>query len=169
MPKTIEAYRIGWPWHPLVAPAWEARENAKTFKTKVGCAVWAHGRPDEQHVFAGCNIEHKFRSHCIHAEVNALSSMVAARGVTVVPQPTPDMHILSKTDDVIRPPADSLFQPTAYALLIVAERDKFTPCGACMDWIFELGGPHCWVGFQGNQEGSIEAFQAYELMPHYPC
>ena len=23
------------------------------------------------------------------------------------------------------------------AILVVAERDKFTPCGSCLDWIFE--------------------------------
>jgi len=34
------------------------------------------------------------------------------------------------------------------AILVVSQRDKFTPCGGCLDWIFEFGGPKCAVGYQ---------------------
>ena len=34
------------------------------------------------------------------------------------------------------------------AIVIVADRTKFTPCGGCLDWIFEFGGPACKVGYQ---------------------
>jgi cytidine deaminase len=54
------------------------------------------------------------------------------------------------------------------AILVVAEREKFTPCGACMDWVFELGGPNCQVGFQSTLGGEIQAYLASDLMPHYP-
>ena len=115
--------------------AWQAREQARVHgKTLVGAAVLADG----DHIFAGCNIEHIFRSHDVHAEVNALTSMVAAG------------------------------HGPARAILIVAERKRFTPCGSCLDWIFELGGPLCIVGFQRTRDGAIEKLSAHELMPYYP-
>jgi len=89
-------------------------------------------------IFGGCNIEHKFRSHDIHSEISAISAMVSAG------------H--KKLD----------------AIVIVAEREKFTPCGGCLDWIFEFGGPTCQVGYQTKKDGTITTFTAKELMPHYP-
>ena len=122
-------------WQQLSAPAWTAREHARILgRTAVGAAVLS----DSGRAYAGCNIEHRFRSHDIHAEVGALSAMVAAG------------------------------QGSAIAVLVVAERDQFTPCGACLDWIFELGGPDCQVGFQARIGGKIEVFSAMALMPHYP-
>lgn len=89
-------------------------------------------------IHVGCNIEHRFRAHDVHAEVNALSTMVASGGAQ------------------------------ALAILVAAEREQFTPCGGCMDWIFELGGGGCHVGFQGRQDGPVTWWRALELMPHYP-
>ena len=84
--------------------AWEARANAFTIGgTKVGCALISSGR-----IYTGCNVEHHFRSHDIHAEVNAIGSMVCS--------------------------GDKQFE----ALLVVAERNFFTPCGACMDWVMQF-------------------------------
>lgn len=57
---------------------------------------------------------------------------------------------------------------TFTAILVVAERERFTPCGACMDWIMKLGGPDTLVGFQHELYGHIEWLTARELMPHYP-
>jgi len=54
------------------------------------------------------------------------------------------------------------------AILVVSDRDKFTPCGGCLDWIFEFGGPKCLVGYQTKIDGEITIFEAQELMPHYP-
>lgn len=121
-------------WDKLSEVAWKHRENARILgKTKVGAAVLS----DEQ-IFGGCNIEHQFRSHDIHAEISAISSMISS-GHT-------------KLD----------------AILVVSERDKFTPCGGCLDWIFEFGGPKCLVGYQTEKDGTITVFKAQELMPHYP-
>ena len=89
-------------------------------------------------IFGGCNIEHKFRSHDIHSEISAISAMI------------------------------SLGKKKLDAILVVSARDKFTPCGSCLDWIFEFGGPKCAVGYQTKKDGKITVFQAQELMPHYP-
>jgi cytidine deaminase len=122
-------------WAALSSAAWAARDNARVHgPTTVGAAVLSH-RGD---VFAGCNVEHRFRSHDVHAEVNALTTM-AADG-----------------------------DHRAVAILVVAERDRFTPCGGCLDWIFELGGPSCVVAFQRAPGEQPEALRADELMPHYP-
>jgi cytidine deaminase len=119
----------------MAAHAWKVRTHARVLgKTKVGCAVLSV----EGNIVSGCNVEHRYRSHDIHAEVNALSSLVAK--------------------------GDS----GAVAVLVVAERTKFTPCGSCMDWIFEIGGIDCWVGFQPAPDAETVWYQASDLMPHYP-
>ena len=121
-------------WKDLAKIAWDFRENSRILgTTKVGSAVFSDGK-----IFGGCNIEHKFRSHDIHAEISAISSMISSG---------------SKKID---------------AIIIVADRSKFTPCGGCLDWIFEFGGPKCLVGYQTKKDGEITIFKAEELMPHYP-
>jgi len=121
-------------WKDMANHAWNSRENARILgKTKVGSAVFSEGK-----IFGGCNIEHKFRSHDIHAEISAISTMVSSG--------------YKKLD----------------AIIVVAERTKFTPCGGCLDWIFEFGGPKCLVGYQTKKDGKITIFKAEELMPHYP-
>jgi cytidine deaminase len=122
-------------WGNLSIAAWSVRENAFLMgKTKVGAAVLGL----DGNIYVGCNIEHVFRSHDIHAEVNAISNMV------------------------------SQGQQKFKAILIVAERDKFTPCGSCMDWIMQHGGSECMVAYQNKKNGEITRFIANELMPHYP-
>ena len=53
-------------------------------------------------------------------------------------------------------------------VLIAAEREFFTPCGSCLDWIMELCGPDVIVGFQGVRAGPIKSWVAEQLMPYYP-
>src|SRR3712207_8762813 len=48
--------------------------------TRVGAAVLGA----DGGIYAGCNVEHKFRSHDVHAEVNALTSLVAGGGNSAV-------------------------------------------------------------------------------------
>jgi cytidine deaminase len=74
----------------------------------------------------------------VHAEVNALSSMVAAG------------------------------HSRAVAVVVASERERFTPCGACLDWIFELGGPECLVAFEAVPGKAETTYRADELMPFYP-
>lgn len=119
----------------LARAAWKTRENAYIFgKTRVGCAVLS----DDGRTFVGCNVEHKFRCHDVHAEVNAITSMVSGGGLRLG------------------------------AIVIVAERERFTPCGACLDWIFQFAAEGCVVAFQGNPEGPIVSWSPTELMPYYP-
>ncbi|WP_369795274.1 hypothetical protein [Cellulomonas sp. KRMCY2] len=116
--------------------AWRARERARVYgRTRVGCGVVT----DLDELFSGCNIEHRFRSHDIHAEVSALSRVVSEGA-----------------------------QGQVIAILVVAERDNFTPCGACTDWIFELCGGATLVGFQREPGAPIAWRSAAELMPFYP-
>ena len=122
-------------WRRLADMAWAVRGYARVHgKTRVGAAVLS----EQGNVHVGCNIEHIFRSHDVHAEVNALTTMVATGDGPVV------------------------------GILVAAERDRFTPCGGCLDWIFELGGPGTLVAFQGAPEGPMTVLRADELMPHYP-
>lgn len=122
-------------WRRIGDAAWSARVNARVHgQTMVGAAVLsAQGR-----IYAGCNVEHRFRSHDVHAEVNALTTMAAAG------------------------------DGPAVALVVASERVRFTPCGSCLDWIFELGGPACLVSFQNRRDGVITTLRADELMPFYP-
>ena len=58
----------------LAEHAWQVRAHARILgATAVGCAVLGGGGG----IWRGCNVEHGFRSHDVHAEVNAISSMVS--------------------------------------------------------------------------------------------
>ena len=119
----------------LASAAWEARKRARVLgSTRVGCAAL----DEAGRVFVGCNIERRYRSHDIHAEVNAISSLVTAGGEAVL------------------------------AVFIAAERERFTPCGSCLDWIFEIGGEQCYVLSQDRPDGRVNRYTAAELMPYYP-
>lgn len=119
----------------LASEAWKCRQRAYILdNTKVGAAVMT----SDGSIFVGCNVEHRFRSHDVHAEVNVITSMVAAGHTDLV------------------------------AVVVVAKRERFTPCGACMDWIFQFGGPACLVGYQSEQGEEIKVYKAEELMPYYP-
>ncbi|HEY6195545.1 MAG TPA: cytidine deaminase [Candidatus Eisenbacteria bacterium] len=115
--------------------AWRARDHARTYSgIKVGAAVLTAAGE----VFAGCNLEHRFRAHDIHAETNAIGSFVAGSVSTVV------------------------------AVLVASEEALFTPCGGCMDWIFEHGGADCVVYVMSSRDTAPMTWRASELMPHYP-
>ena len=119
----------------LASLAWEVRTRARILgKTAVGCAV----RAADGSTHAGCNVEHRFRSHDVHAEVNAISTMVTTGAQ--------DLRIL----------------------VVAAERDRFSPCGACLDWIFEFGGTSCLVAWQSSPIAPLVVLRAEHLMPFYP-
>lgn len=123
-------------WSTLSLRAWEARENAFILgRTKVGAALLT----ERGQIFTGCNVEQTFRSHDIHAEVNAIGNMIAGGG----------------NDKIL-------------AILVVAERNLFTPCGSCMDWIIQFGGGDVLIGFQKAPNEQVRAYRASDLMPYYP-
>lgn len=122
-------------WKALSDYAWGSRENSYLIgKTAVGSALSTSGGK----IFAGCNVEHRYRINDVHAEVNAISSMVAA-----------GYKELSR-------------------IIVVSEEKKFTPCGSCLDWIIQFGGLDCEIAYQSGKDGEIIVFTARELMPHYP-
>ena len=53
-------------------------------------------------------------------------------------------------------------------ILVVAERERFTPCGNCMDFLMQFGGPDMQIAFQPKPSYEVQVFTAAELMPHYP-
>lgn len=119
----------------LQTAAWTARQSAEVLgTTKVGSAVLSA----DGCIFVGCNIEHPFRCHDIHAEVNAIGSMVTAGGKQIK------------------------------LILIVADRERFTPCGGCMDWIMLFSSEDSLVAFQSSPNGNMQTYRAKELMPFYP-
>lgn len=87
----------------------------------------------------GCNLEHGFRSHDIHAEIAALSAVAS------------------------QVPSGSIS-----SILIAAERERFTPCGACLDWIFELGGTGTRIIHERRPGVVTLDVTAADLMPYYP-
>ncbi len=92
----------------------------------------------EGKIYTGCNVEQQFRNHDVHAEVNAITNMISS----------------------------GEYQFTA--IVIVAARDNFTPCGSCMDWIFQFGGKEALVAFQKDPKTAPVILKASALMPHYP-
>ena len=122
----------------LLDAAIQARENAHIIMatgTKVGAAV----RGADSNVYVGCNVEHRYRCHDIHAEVNAIGTMVA-EGC-----------------------------PRLAAVLIVADKERFTPCGSCMDWIVQHANSGAvQVVYHNMLTGEEQVYTVHELMPHYP-
>jgi len=117
--------------------AWSARENAYVIgPTKVGCSILC----EDGSVFIGCNVEHRYRCHDVHAEVNAITNMVA-----------------------------SGYASPIVAVFVAAERSRFTPCGGCMDWIMQFArDSSCLILSQSKREGEILTLSAHEMMPYYP-
>jgi len=93
---------------------------------------------EKGNIYTGCNIEQKYRNKDIHAEINAISNMITNGETKFV------------------------------AIIVVAEREMFTPCGCCMDWIFQFGGANVKVAYQTKPNGIIRDFTAKQLMPFYP-
>jgi len=55
------------------------------------------------------------------------------------------------------------------AVAIAAERERFTPCGACLDWIFQFADPEtCEVYCQSTPNGAVLRYRLGDLMPFYP-
>lgn len=52
-------------------------------------------------------------------------------------------------------------------VVIVAKTEFFTPCGACLDWLFQFCNPETLVTIQ-NKNMEIKEFTLRELAPYYP-
>lgn len=89
-------------------------------------------------IFTGCNVEHRYRIQDVHAELNAITNMVNCGEKNII------------------------------AILIAAERKRFTPCGSCLDWIIQFGGIKCLIGYHADVKSDIIVHTAHELMPFYP-
>lgn len=119
----------------LARVAWEYRERALVLgRTSVGAAALA----DDGTIYGGCNLQHRFRSHDVHAEVAALTAMVVAGRQRLV------------------------------GILVVAEFPGLTPCGHCLDWILQMGGDDCIVGWQHSKSATLEYQLAKDMMPFHP-
>lgn len=103
-----------------------------------GVRVGAAVLTEGQQVFGAANIELEFRLG-LHAEVAAIAKMLSV---------TPSQRIT--------------------AILIAAETEMFTPCGGCMDWIMQVGGPGCTIIHEAKFGEPTVIRTARELMPFYP-
>ena len=52
-------------------------------------------------------------------------------------------------------------------IILVAETEFFTPCGACIDWLMQFCDRNADVIIQ-NKRKEISRFKLGELCPHYP-
>lgn len=93
---------------------------------------------DNNKVAVGCNVEHKFRSHDFHAETNAIGNMIVSGGKKI------------------------------HAVLVVAERIRLTPCGACRDWINQFGTPDTEIAIQKKKNGPFTKYTLKQLAPYFP-
>jgi cytidine deaminase len=125
-------------WEALSFTAWRVRDNAMAVRTKVGAAVLSRRENGYHAIFGGCNIEDLWKASSIHAERTAIACMVAG-----------GCKRLEK-------------------ILVAAERERFTPCGNCMDFLMQFGGAEMLIGFQSRPFYEVQVFAAAELMPHYP-
>ena len=90
---------------------------------------------DDDRVFYGCNVENSSYGLSLCAERNAIASAVA-NGTKRI------KVVVVVTDN--SPPA--------------------APCGACRQWIAELGGPDCEI-ICANPAGQIRRFSLCKLLP----
>lgn len=52
------------------------------------------------------------------------------------------------------------------AMAVVAETKMFTPCGACLDWIYQFSIEHTQIIIDNKRETKV--FMLNNLMPFYP-
>lgn len=122
-------------WRVLSELAWKARERSYLIgETAVGAALIT---PDGT-TYTGCNVEHRYRVHDVHAEVNCITSMVSGGHRSFL------------------------------AILVAAKRKRFTPCGSCLDWIIQFGGLDCLIGYEQAPAAKTKIHTAREMMPLYP-
>ncbi|MDQ4124219.1 MAG: hypothetical protein M3134_01280 [Actinomycetota bacterium] len=112
--------------------AWVPRVNSQ--RTRVGAAVQA----DDGTRYGGCNVQQRFHAHDVHAEVNALTTMVAEGRHRLV------------------------------TLALASDVNDLSPCGSCLDWILQLGGDDCVVAWQSVRGGPVTTRRAGDMMPFHP-
>jgi cytidine deaminase len=90
---------------------------------------------DDDRVFYGCNVENASYGLSVCAERSAAASAVANGS------------------------------PRIKAIVIVTDTTPpSTPCGACRQWLSELGGPSCQV-ICANTRGEVRRFVLRDLLP----
>lgn len=119
----------------LLDQAWDARTHAYTRgRRRVGAAVLA----GDGSVYTGCNIQQKYHTGDLHAEVVAIAAMLSTGGKSLG------------------------------AIAVVSDGNGVAPCGSCLDWILEFGGDDCWVAWEGQDAQTLHVMGAAELMPLHP-
>lgn len=123
----------------LLEVAWAYRDRAYvpregSQRMRVGAAALA----DDGTMYGGCNVQQRFHAQYVHAELNALTSMVAEGRQRLT------------------------------GIAVVCDDQDLAPCGSCLDWILELGGDDCAVAWQRTPGGTVERRRAIEMMPFHP-
>lgn len=121
--------------------ATEIRQYGRYLKstTKVGCCIKASNHVGEEIYFSGCNFDMEW-GHAIHAEESAITVMVT--------NSDPSYHVSS--------------------CYIYCEREQFTSCGNCRDWLFHFSGQNEKLPVYIDNGKKILIFELGELIPHYP-
>lgn len=123
----------------LLEVAWVYRERAhvsrpNSRRTRVGAAALA----EDGTVFGGCSVQQRYHAADIHAEVNAITTLLA--------EGRRELH----------------------AIAMVAEDAGLTPCGHCLDWILQVGGDRCLVVWQSSRDAELHSKLAGEMLPWHP-
>lgn len=105
-----------------------------SLRTRVGAAALA----EDASIYGGCNVQQRFHAQDVHAEVNAITTMIAE-----------GRHRL-------------------LAIAVVADLEDLAPCGSCLDWILQVGGDDCLVAWQTHPAGGIATRRAVDMMPFHP-
>lgn len=132
MSMSLDHKRTSIPWNKMSENAWEVVKNATPHDTGVGCALYT----EEDKIIVGCNVADAFHTSTIHAEMNALGTMVTIGCKKVL------------------------------GVLVVVDGQKFVPCGACAEMLLQYGSGDVVVGSQSSRHGSVDICRLKDLVPH---
>lgn len=109
------------------------------------------------------------RDHAIARKTKVGAAVVGQRGLVIGGcNIEHDFGTTFHAEEVAIMKALSVGDKNFHHLLVVSDKNKFTPCGRCLDWIYQFGHSQIKIGTQSNFEEPIQWYTLTELAPHYP-